>query len=461
MWRPGYEPPHPGDPGADLTIIELDGPAAPPTPSSPSDDPDDGGAPTASRRGRWVVLALLLAVVVVAAVAAFWIRSDESVASAEAVPQRAELAEVWSTVFDGRVDEVRIADGGVFVMSALDGMVVRYDVETGDEVWSVSIGDARDPGVFEVVDDVVVVGTRLRSNRGLAQIGRVHVLDRDDGSEVWREANTAAAYQASADVVLRLVSERTGQTGQLLDILTGDPVGEVLAFGRPPFAAGNVLASRVGGNVRIVSVQDGSLVRPEIRADGLERVVGVGDDVLAIRPSGEFVRVESDGALTPVGPARVDLSDEWVSLVELDDAMLAVDDATERIDVGPDSVESRWRVPGSSGPPADTTVGAAVIAQLTEPDGLTSYALVDLADGSIRWQTEPAARRVDLPTLLVDGVLLPPKIGESQSLSALDIDGNELWTLALPGTLTATAVGDAAVAVVSRIDDTSSVTVYR
>ncbi len=458
MWRPGYEPPDPRNLGGELTIVELDGPMAP----GPSDAPVTGGADRPGRRRGWWIALALVVVGTAAAAITFWTRSDDPDASAEAVPQRVELEQTWSTEFGGRVDEVTISDGGVFVMSALDGLVVRYDLGTGDEVWSVSIGAARDPGVFEVVDDLVVVGTRLRSNRGEAEIGRIHVLDRTDGSEVWREANTAATYQTSGDVVLRLVSERTGQTGQLLDIRSGDPLGEVLAFGTPPYSAGNVLASSVDGSVRIVSIEDGALARPEIRADGLERIVGVGDDVLAIRPSGEILRVERSGALTPLGPARIDLSGGWVRVTDLaDDAVLAVDDVTERFDVGSDSVESRWRIEGLSGPPTETTAGRAAIARVSDADGPTSYALVDLDDGAILWRTEPGVRRIDDPTLLADGVLLPPRIGESQSLAALDIEGNELWTIELPGMVTATAVGDGAVAVVSRIDDTSSVTVYR
>lgn len=454
MWRPGYESPQPLVDLGDVTVVELENTVEPP-PTAGADD----------ARSRWWLPVVLAVVGAVLAAAVWFVVADgDAGEDGVVVPRAVASTPTWTTEFDGRVDAVRIVDDGVVVVSALDGLVARYDLESGTAEWQVSIGPARSAGVVVTVGDVLVVGSQLRARprQGQAEIGRVHVLDLADGSQRWTEASTAGRYHVLDGVVVRFVSSPSGPVQQLLDLGTGLPLGPVLASDGRTEIRGPAVGSIVDGGLSIHSTVDGAQLRPTIELGDLTDVAVLdGGDVVGLESSGLLVRIEPTGAVTSLAPARVDRTGGDVDLVPIGpDSFLAVGDRTERLDLVDGGVEQAWSLAGPVGRPAETALGDAAIVRLTDDTGTTSYAVVDLADGSPGWRTEPGVVRVDAPELLADGVLLPPEIGAASSLSAVDLDGRDLWSIDLPGGLTVTDVGAGAVAFASRDERSSTVGVF-
>ncbi len=280
-----------------------------------------------------------------------------------------------------------VVDTVVYVVST-EGTLHAIDLDTGDELWHVGIGDDAQASP-EIADGLVILG---------AEDG-AHAFATVDGREAWSIRTIGPVRGAPAIVGHIAIFASDGATATAVDTRTG----EVL-WTHPLRAADNTSVAAADGLV-VFGLQDGVAVALAL-ANGTERWRA---------DTGDGARIGT--------PA---IADGRVYLATLDDN----GPGTHHIVVlDLDTGSELWRFDSPGDVPAYTPAIADGRAIVDSEDG--SVTALDVANGGILWQA-PAPGLVEVVPTIADGTVYAASNGGSAF--ALDAaTGLERWRVPIKG----------------------------
>lgn len=313
--------------------------------------------------------------------------------SSDVVAPSGEVTERWRLELDGAIEGgVAVADGTIFA-GAGDGYLYAVDADTGEEQWSIEIGDWQGPYTVRhgvtVVDGTVVVGADDDN-----WDGAVHAVDAETGEEEW-------LYTC----------------------------GEVQ--GCPTVADGTVYFGTHDNDVYALSLESGDRHwRNETEARAgikMRSTTAVVDDTVYVTSDDRNVYALDAGSG----------AQQWAFEVEDPEAAPTVADGTVLVagesglwGIDADAGEKLWRNPVDDPIAASPAVADGVAYLPTRAwgsDSRSELVAIAIEDGQVQWRFD-AGEEEDLesPPSIVDGTIFVGK--EDGALLAIDAEtGEEQW----------------------------------
>jgi hypothetical protein len=434
-------------------------------PTAPSID----GLPASAVSGEVGLVAVAVSAILVLAAVAVGVliaklpsNSTESVSSGLVLPRQAE--QLWTNVFESRVDEVDIGAGVVLLRTATE--MVASDVETGGQLWIRPLREFaanHDAFVFDSTAVVVEYG----GDGATIATG----LDLQTGQQLWSRDGFGQNFWATDRFLYELAPAegRNELTFTLRDPLTGDRLTEEIGVAFTVFDAPTPYVVEKAG--------DGRLVLRDFENEGAEAVPVAGFGIRDLAPVGavqvgfddraRIVAFDSAGERTDerafVSGAFGEFRGraEFVGGVPGHNVGIVSSGTSMGFEIRDGLIETLWELPGRVGPPVSTEIGPISVARLIDQEtGEVDLALIDPVDGSVVAVTDAGETREAGPIVAANGYLLSPAIGPAvRELSAGGFDGSPWWSIVIPQ-FGSYVVDDETLVVIERIGGTSTVTVY-